>query len=189
MKLGKFENIIFDSETPRGIQGINSIRKNNSKALIVFATGCFDVAQPGHPLFIEQLRIVGDNIKRKSSYKYNKVIVVIGVGRDTTLSALKKGRPIVPENNRTYLVASYKGVDFVVLDNIKIDEGKIDFTKTLKLLQPDVFVLNNDDSAIIPKRRLCKTMGIMFKTVKREAPFFINDTSSTEIIEHIKSLK
>lgn len=187
--IGKYKNIIFDSENPEGRIKIRNIRRNNPKSLIVFATGCFDVAQPGHPLFAEQVRSVGDNVNKISGNKNGEVIVVIGVGRDSTLSALKKGRPIVPENNRTYLVASYKDVDYVILDNIKISEGKIDFEKTLQVLQPDIFVLNDDDSGKVHKKKLCKSLGIIFKTVKRETPEFISDTSSTEIIEYIKGLE
>jgi D-beta-D-heptose 7-phosphate kinase/D-beta-D-heptose 1-phosphate adenosyltransferase len=178
MGLGRFGKIIFDSETTQGRYHIVKIRKNNPDSVIVFATGCFDIAQPGHAIFAEQLRIIGGK----------KAVVVVGVGRDSTLKVLKtKGRPINPEVNRAYMVASYKDVDYVVLNNEAIGEGKVDFEGVLRALKPDVFVLNDDDSAIETKRNLCKKLGVIFRMVKRETPDFLTPVSSTSIIEKIKS--
>jgi len=53
--VGKYKEIIFDSETPEGIQEISNIKIENPNSIIVFATGCMDVAQPGHPIFTEHV--------------------------------------------------------------------------------------------------------------------------------------
>lgn len=187
--IGKYKDIIFDSETPEGIKKISNIRENNPNAIIVFATGCMDIAQPGHPIFTEQLRLVGENIilERERSLANTKVVVVVGIGRDSTLKTLKEGRPINPEMNRAYLVASYKEVDYVILNNSKIGEGKVDFGGVLEILKPDVFVINSDDSAIETKSKLCKSLRIKFITVKRVVPEFLIPTSSTEIINKIEN--
>ncbi|MDO8341370.1 MAG: hypothetical protein Q7T59_05330 [Candidatus Woesebacteria bacterium] len=189
--VGKYKEIIFDSETPEGIQKISNIKIENPNSIIVFATGCMDVAQPGHPIFTEQLRLVGKDVALEKGKLLTDtiIIVVMGIGRDSTLKTLKKeDRPINPEMNRAYLVASYKDVDYVILNNREIGEGKVDFGKVLKLLNPDVFVINSDDSAIDIKAKLCSNLGINFKKVERTVPDFLNPTSSTEIINKIKGL-
>ena len=189
--VGKYKEIIFDSETPEGIQEISNIKIENPNSIIVFATGCMDVAQPGHPIFTEQLRLVGEGVALEKGKLLNdtEIIVVMGIGRDSTLKTLKReGRPINPEMNRAYLVASYKDVDYVILNNREIGEGKVDFGKVLKLLNPDVFVINSDDSAIDIKAKLCSNLEINFKKVERTVPGFLNPTSSTEIINKIKGL-
>ena len=127
--VGKYKEIIFDSETPEGIQEISNIKIENPNSIIVFATGCMDVAQPGHPIFTEQLRLVGEGVALEKGKLLNdtEIIVVMGIGRDSTLKTLKReGRPINPEMNRAYLVASYKDVDYVILNNREIGEGKVD---------------------------------------------------------------
>lgn len=189
--IGKYIDIIFDSETAKGKRKIESIRMENPNSLIVFATGCMDVAQSGHVIFTEQLRLVGENVvnENKENTTSKKVIVVVGVGRDSTLKALKEGRPINSELNRAYLVASYKEVDYVILNNIDIGEGKVDFTEVLKTLKPDIFVINSDDSAIDIKKKLCSDLEIKFKTVERTIPNFLTATSSTEIIQKINESK
>lgn len=189
--IGKYIDIIFDSETNEGRGKIESIKKENPNSLVVFATGCMDVAQSGHPIFTEQLRLVGESFVSEEGKNTNskKVIIVVGVGRDSTLKALKEGRPINSELNRAYLVASYKEVDYVILNNKNIEEGKVDFKDVLKTLKPDVFVINSDDSAINIKEKLCSDLKIEFKTVERIVPNFLTPTSSTEIIQKINESK
>lgn len=180
--LGKYKGVIFDSETPEGINGIKNLRQKNSKNLLIFASGCFDVAHSGHPLFAEQMRLVGNNLAKKGQ----KVIVVIGLGKDSVLRKLKGvTRPVNPELNRAYLLASYKDVDHVILDATEVGEDKIDFGETLRILKPNVFVLNDDDSSMDIKKKLCKSLGITFKTVKRIVPNFLKPMSSTQIIREI----
>jgi len=181
-KLGKYKNKIFDSETLGGIRGIKNIRKTNFKNIIVFASGCFDVAHSGHALFMEQMRHVGSRLAKNNQ----KVLVIVGLGKDKVLAKLKgKARPINPEWNRAYLLASYKEVDYVILDSSKVGADRIDFKETLNILRPDVFVLNDDDSSLEVKKKLCKDQGIIFKTVKRLVPDFLKSTSSSKIIEKL----
>lgn len=181
-KLGKYKKNILDSETIKGKAKIKEIRRENSDNIIVFASGCFDVAHSGHPLFVEQMRSVGERLVKRNQ----KVLVVIGLGKDTVLVKLKgEARPVNPEWNRAYLLASYKDVDYVILDSSDVKADKIDFLETLKLLKPNVFILNKDDSSVKIKKELCKSLGIIFKTVKRDVPKFLKPTSSSQIISKL----
>ena len=98
---------------------LKDLRKRHSDKKIVFATGCYDIIQSGHAVFFNQCKSFGD-------------ILVVGVGKDETLRQLKgPGRPVNPENNRVYLVAAMEDVNFAVLNDDEIGEGKIDFKHVL----------------------------------------------------------
>ena len=138
---------------------------------IVFCSGCYDILQPGHVIFFNQCKEFAD-------------ILIVGIGRDSTIKRLKgEGRPVNPENNRAFLIASLENVDYTILNDKEILPGKIDFTKILETIKPNVFVLNNDDSAIKEKSELCKKLNIELKLVSRTVPNYLKPTSSTEIIK------
>jgi cytidyltransferase-like protein len=167
--LGKWRNLIFESSNASQIRYLIGNKR------IAFCTGCFDILHSGHSIFFEQCRLQGD-------------VVVVGVGRDSTIRALKGvDKPVNPEMNRAYSLAVQKDVDFVVLDDNQIGPGKIDFSQSIRELRPDVFVLNDDDSGIDEKRHLCEELGIELVLVKREIPKFLRPTSTSEIIKKIKS--
>jgi cytidyltransferase-like protein len=150
-----------------------ALRKNSCGKKIVFCTGCYDILQSGHAVFFDQCREFGD-------------ILVVGVGRDSTLRALKgPGRPVNPEINRLYLVAAMHDVDYAVLNSQAIVGDKIDFAPIIEKLRPDIFILNDDDSDVRPKKTLCHTLGIEIKFVSRIVPEELIPTSTTNIIDKI----
>jgi cytidyltransferase-like protein len=155
------------------IEDLHKIRAENNNKKIVFATGCYDILQSGHAVFFNQCKAEGD-------------ILVIGVGSDKVIEQLKgAGRPVNPEINRLYLVAAMHDVDYAVLNEEIIEEGKIDFRKTLENLKPDVFVINDDDSAVNEKTALCSKIGIEPRFVSRIVPTELQATSTTRIIDKI----
>jgi rfaE bifunctional protein nucleotidyltransferase chain/domain len=156
---------------------LHLIRKKSNKEekKIVFCTGCFDILQSGHAVFFNQCKKFGD-------------ILVVGIGRDSTIKALKgPSRPINPEINRLYLTAALEDVNYAVLNDTEITQGKIDFEEVISLLKPDVFVLNNDDSSINEKNELCQKYNVEMKLVPRIVPQELKPTSTTEIINKSKS--
>lgn len=154
-------------------EALASIRKENPDKTIVFCTGCYDILQSGHAVFFNQCRQYGD-------------MLVVGVGRDSTLEALKgPGRPVNPENNRVHLIAALQDVDYAVLNDHEIGAGKIDFKNVITRLRPDIFILNKDDSAIEEKKRLCDQLDVQIKFVSREVPPELSPTSTTRIINKI----
>ncbi len=160
------------------INDLAELKKSNPDKKIVFATGCYDILQSGHAVFFNQCKAYGD-------------LLVVGVGKDETLRQLKgPGRPVNPENNRLYLVAAMEDVDFAVLNDDEIGEGKIDFKQVMTELRPDIFILNDDDSSVEPKQKLCDALGIKIEFVPREVPEELMPTSTTNIINKINySLK
>ncbi len=157
---------------------LQEIRHRNQDKKIVFATGCYDILQSGHAVFFNQCKSYGD-------------MLIVGVGKDETLRQLKgPGRPVNPESNRIHLVAALEDVDYAVLNDNEIGKGKIDFKNALTKLQPDIFIVNDDDTSIDPKKELCTDLGINIQFVSREVPNELMPTSTTNIINKINySLK
>lgn len=155
------------------LEQLGSIRTKHQDNKISFCTGCYDILQPGHAVFFSQCKELGD-------------ILVVGVGSDSVISKLKgPGRPVNPENNRVHLVAALDEVDFAIINSRNIIGEKIDFLEILKALKPDSFVLNDDDSDIASKRKICDELGISLKLVPRTVPQVLSATSTTSIIDKI----
>lgn len=155
------------------LDGLFRLRADHPDRTIVFATGCYDILQSGHAVFFNQCRAQGD-------------LLVVGVGRDATLTRIKgPGRPVNPENNRLYLVAALQDVDYATLNDMAMGEGKIDFRQVMEHLRPDVFVVNEDDSAVASKQALCDEIGTRIAFVRREVPEELVPTSTTNIINKI----
>ncbi len=155
------------------IEKLARIRSINKDKKIVFCTGCYDILQSGHAVFFSQCKQFGE-------------ILVVGVGRDATISHLKgPERPVNPENNRLYLVASMQDVDYAVLNDSGFSAGKIDFSDVMQQLRPDVFVLNSDDTGIDEKKELCARVGTKMEYVYRIVPPELEATSTTRIIDKI----
>ena len=152
---------------------LTRFRETNKDRKIVFCTGCYDILQSGHAVFFNQCKKFGD-------------ILVVGVGRDEVISKLKgPGRPVNPENNRLYLVAAMQDVDYAVLNDQNIFGEKIDFKRIIEQLKPDIFILNDDDSGIEEKRKICSATGTQIGLVKRIVPPELIATSTTRIIDKI----
>jgi len=149
------------------VADLKRIREENES--IAFGTGCFDPLHSGHVGFFDQCRQFART-------------VVISVGSDAVLRKLKGGhQPFVPQANRAFLVSVVEGVDYVIIGGDEVGEDKIDFAHVVMDLKPNVFVLNDDDSAIDPKRALCKRFGIKLELVRRIPPTGIPAISSTDI--------
>ena len=154
-------------------EDLAEIRKKHKK--IAFCSGCFDVLHSGHAVFFRQCKSFADTL-------------VVSVGSDSVLKILKgQGRPVNPEKNRMYLLAAFQDVDYVILGEEEIRPGKINFYNTIKNLKPDIFVLNDDDSAVKEKKALCENLGIELKLVPRVVLPFLKKISTTEIIKKIKN--
>lgn len=102
---------------------------------IVFTNGCFELLHIGHVHYLSAAKAEGD-------------ILVVGVNSDRSVREIKgPSRPVVPENERTEVLASLACIDFVTL----FDES--DPLVTIRTLMPDVLVKGADweEDAIVGK--------------------------------------
>jgi rfaE bifunctional protein nucleotidyltransferase chain/domain len=93
---------------------------------VVFTNGCFDLLHPGHTRYLCAARSLGDYL-------------VVAVNSDRSVRAIKgEGRPIMPEEARSEVLAALDFVDAVVL----FDED--DPLAVIRALVPDVLIKGAD---------------------------------------------
>jgi len=89
---------------------------------IVFTNGCFDILHRGHAYYLERARELGD-------------VLVVGVNSDRSVGELKgPTRPVVPEDDRAYILAALASVDYVCV----FDESTP--YELIQAVAPDVLV-------------------------------------------------
>lgn len=93
---------------------------------IVFTNGCFDIIHAGHAMYLNEAKKLGD-------------ILVLALNSDISVRSIKGSpRPLVPEKERAYVVASLEAVDYVTL----FDEDTP--LRLIEYLQPHILVKGGD---------------------------------------------
>lgn len=90
---------------------------------LVVATGTFDLLHPGHVLYLERSRALGDEL-----------VVIVARG----INVRHKPKPILPDEQRLKMVASLKVVNRAILGEEK------DIFRTVEMLHPDIITLGYD---------------------------------------------
>src|SRR5579863_5655615 len=76
--------------------------KRNGRS-VVFTNGCFDLLHPGHTRYLAEARALGD-------------VLVVAVNSDRTVRGMKgPERPVIPEDERTEVLAALRSVDYVTI--------------------------------------------------------------------------
>jgi D-glycero-beta-D-manno-heptose 1-phosphate adenylyltransferase len=109
---------------------------------IAFANGCFDLIHVGHVRYLQGARETAD-------------VLVVGVNSDRTVAALKgPGRPLLPAQARSELVAALESSDYVVV----FDEPTV--AGILEELRPHVHCKGTDyTEETVPEREVMKRLG------------------------------
>ena len=93
---------------------------------IVFTNGCFDILHIGHVKYLNRAKELGD-------------ILVLALNSDSSVQSLKGPlRPIVPQNERAYIMASLDMVDYVTI----FDEDTP--LELIEYIEPDILVKGGD---------------------------------------------
>lgn len=93
---------------------------------VVFTNGCFDLLHRGHVEYLQQARMLGD-------------LLVVGVNSDQSVRRLKgPGRPLMPEEDRSHILAALEAVDYVCI----FEEDTP--LKLIEALLPDLLVKGSD---------------------------------------------
>ena len=108
----------------RAVERAAEIKRSGGK--IVFTNGCFDILHIGHTNLLQFARAQGD-------------FLVLGLNTDDSVRRYKGAdRPLVPEGERSQMLAHYPFVDLVVL----FDESTPE--RLISALRPDVLVKGGD---------------------------------------------
>ncbi|TSA26857.1 MAG: D-glycero-beta-D-manno-heptose 1-phosphate adenylyltransferase [Ignavibacteriales bacterium] len=149
----------------KNISELAEIRKKlklqNKK--VVFTNGVFDILHAGHVDYITKAKSKGD-------------ILIVAVNSDSSVKKIKgELRPIVPQNERAFIISSLKPVDYVVI----FDEETP--YEIINKIIPDVLVKGADWSVEnIVGRDIVEANGGKVETIE-----FINDHSTTNIIKTV----
>jgi D-glycero-beta-D-manno-heptose 1-phosphate adenylyltransferase len=102
----------------------NVIELDQSK--LVFSNGVFDILHRGHVEYLSQARELGDKL-------------IVGLNTDASVKRLKgEHRPIQPEADRAYILASLKCIDAVVYFE---EDTPLEL---IRFLLPDILVKGSD---------------------------------------------
>jgi rfaE bifunctional protein nucleotidyltransferase chain/domain len=128
---------------------------------IVFTNGCFDLIHIGHIRCLRAAKKLGD-------------VLVVGLNSDKSVSLIKPGRPVTPQDQRAEVLSSLEMVDYVTLFNEATPY------ELITLIQPDVLVKGGDwkKEDIIGSDIAKETLSIPY----------IEGISTTDIIERIRKL-
>ncbi len=103
----------------------------------------------GHVRFLEEAAGYGE--------------VHIGLGSDKTVLELKGRAPVNTQSERKYLLEALRHVKTC---HINSGSGIMDFLAELKLVDPDIFIVNEDGNSPA-KAELCRKLGIKYVVLKR----------------------
>lgn len=143
---------------------LNELKAQNKK--IVFTNGVFDIIHRGHVEYLTEAKKCGD-------------VLIVGLNSDSSVKMIKGDkRPIVSEDNRAYVLANLKPVDFVIIFNEDTPYN------TIKKILPNYLVKGADwaEDKIVGSD-IVKQAGGEIKRIK-----FVESNSSTNIIEKIIQL-
>jgi cytidyltransferase-like protein len=119
---------------------------SNKKVMI---SGCFDLIHAGHIVFF------------KSAAKFGKLHVY--VGQDKNIKHLKGKAPYFSEEERKYMVGA---VRYVEKAHIASGSGMLDFEPDMKILKPDIFIVNTDGFTL-EKKKVCEDNGVELVVLER----------------------
>jgi FAD synthetase len=136
---------------------------------VVVATGVFDILHPGHILYLDEAKKLGD-----------KLIVI--VARDKTIEHRKK--PVTGERQRLAVVSALKPVDEAILGDHE------DLYKPIMEINPDIVALGRNQHFKEEEIRAeLKKRGLKAKVVRIDEHLEGDLNSSSKIVEKIKREK
>jgi len=108
---------------------------------LVFTNGCFDILHRGHVTYLTFARNQGDAL-------------VVGVNTDASVKTNKGDlRPICPQDDRAYVLASLRAVDYVVIFDAKEPKDLI------AQILPQVLVKGKDWAHYVSGREVVEANG------------------------------
>lgn len=139
----------------------SKLKKENKK--VVFTNGCFDILHTGHVDYLTKAKSFGD-------------ILIVALNSDSSVTRIKGDkRPIVPLNERAFIISNLKAVDFVT----SFEENTP--YETIKKLMPDILVKGADWKIDdIVGKDIVESAGGKVETIE-----FVNFQSTTNIIKTI----
>ena len=120
---------------------LNCVRRGGAKT-IVSTNGIYDILHIGHVTYLRDASKLGD-------------ILVVGVNSDESVKKIKgDNRPIIPEEERSEVIANLETVDFVTIFN------ETEASYFINQVRPDIHVKGGDyRQSDIQEKELVETLG------------------------------
>ena len=130
---------------------------------LVFTNGVFDILHRGHVEYLNQARTLGDRL-------------FVGINSDESTHRIKgEKRPIVPQEDRMFVIANLQSVDFVGM----FDEATP--FEIISAIVPDILVKGADWSIDkVVGKDIVEAAGGRVLTIP-----FIPDRSTTNIVQRV----
>ncbi len=130
---------------------------------VVFTNGVFDILHAGHVDYLVKTKECGD-------------ILILALNSDASVRRIKgEKRPLVPQNERAFILSNLKPVDYVVMFEEDTPQDLITY------LLPDVLVKGADYSIEqIIGHEIVQANGGELKTIK-----FVSQQSTTNIVNKV----
>jgi len=160
------------------IDQLEKVRARHKDQKIVFCSGMFDLVHPGHILFFEDCKKIGD-------------VLVVGVGGDKNIKERKNAlRPIMNQAMRLKMVDSLRVVDYCLgFSHTPVNHRLEIIEMVLKKLHPDVYAINNDAFDIPYREKISKENSVELVVLDRWCPPEFEGVSTTKLIEKIQKGK
>ncbi len=136
---------------------------------IVFTNGCFDILHIGHVKYLKQAKALGDTL-------------VLALNSDSSVQSIKGPlRPVVPQNERAYIMASLDMVDYVTIFNEDTPLELIEY------IEPDILVKGGDwsESNVIGRESVERRGGKVVIIQQFNESSTDHPASTTSVIERI----
>lgn len=136
---------------------------NKQNKTIVVAGGCFDILHPGHLLFLEKAKKMGD------------VLFVLLESDETIRTTKGDNRPINTQKDRALKLSALIAVDYIILlSQLKKDRQ---YDNLLLKIKPTIIATTKGDPKRYHKERQAKLMGITVIDVMER----VKDTSTSQL--------
>ena len=135
--------------------------------IVVFTNGCFDLLHRGHVEYLNKAKTLGD-------------LLIVGINSDLSVRKIKgRGRPIIREEDRSFLLGSLESVDYVVIFN------EITPLKLIERVRPDVLVKGGD----YRKREILGRETVQMSGGKVLTLPFVKGYSTRKLIKRIQRMR
>lgn len=134
---------------------------------VVFTNGCFDIIHPGHVLYLQQARGLGD-------------VLVVALNSDESVRQLKgPSRPISGQSDRALVLAALEAVDYIVIfETLRV-------TPVIEAVRPDIYVKGGDytlDTLDAGERAALEKCGAQIVLLPE-----IEGFSTTNVIQQVRN--
>jgi cytidyltransferase-like protein len=160
--------IVDSSSGVLATKSTSSTPKEKKKVLV---SGCFDLLHSGHIEFFREAAEYGE--------------LYVRIGTDANIRALKAHETMYSDAERLFMVRNIKWVHDAALS---AGSGRFDFKTDMEMIQPDIYICNDDASGMDKRVEICEELGIEMVVPVRKAADGLEARSSTSMKARLRDM-